>query len=124
MQSCIWSCRSWPLNPCEAAWQAKRFPVGTGTAAAGLTGTAGVDVAAGVGVAAGVVDCAKAAAATTSEAAATMALNGSLMGCLRLNGIKLGIQAEWVVNAMRAKAAGKYVRKGLKNGQLNANWSA
>ena len=74
MQSCIWSCRSWPLNPCEAAWQAKRLPVGTGTAAAGLTGTAGVDVVAGVGVAAGVVDCAKAAAAKTSEPAATTAV--------------------------------------------------
>jgi hypothetical protein len=46
------------------------------------------------------------------------------MGSLRLNGIKLGIQAEWVVNALRAKAFGKYVRKGLKITQPNANWFA
>ena len=91
MQSCIWSCRSWPLNPCEPAWQAKRLPLETGTAAAGLTGTAGVAVAAGVGGVAGLVDCAKAATATMSEPAATIALNGSLMGSLRLNGLKVGI---------------------------------
>ena len=39
MQSCIWSCRSCPFNPCAAAWQAKRLLGATGAAGAVLVWT-------------------------------------------------------------------------------------